>query len=109
MCGTLPLIEGHKKEEKQLLLLFFMRRYMGFPFHGNISVGECVVALKSLLPVFSKKVTPLSVLNSRPQHIFRLASADYREYMRRFLSHVFPFYLLKLFVVRRSVLGEGLL
>ena len=48
-----------------------MRRYMGFPFHGKISVGECVVTLKSLLPVFSKKVTPLSVLNSRPQHIFR--------------------------------------
>lgn len=86
-----------------------MRRYIGFPFHGNISVGECVVALKSLLPVFSKKVTPLSVLNSRPQHIFRPASADYREYMRRFLSHVFPFYLLKLFVVRRAVWGEGLL
>ena len=86
-----------------------MRRYMGFPFHGKISVGECVVTLKSLLPVFSKKVTPLSVLNSRPQHIFRPASADYREYMRRFLSHVFPFYLLKLFVVRRAVWGEGLL
>jgi hypothetical protein len=51
----------------------------------------------------------LSVLNSRPQHIFRLTSADYREYMRRFLSHVFPFYLLKLFVVRRAVWGEGLL
>ena len=84
-----------------------MRRYMGFPFHGKISVGECVAALKSSLPVFSKKVTPLSVLNSRPQHIFRFASADYREYMRRFLSHVFPFYLLKLFVVRRAVWGEG--
>lgn len=86
-----------------------MRRYMGFPFHGKISVGECVVTLKSSLPVFSKNVTPSSVLNSRPQHIFRLTSTDYRVYMRRFLTHVYLFYLLKSFWVRWAVLGEGLL
>ena len=80
---------------------------MGFPFHGKISVGECVVTLKSSLPVFSKKVTPLSVLNSRPQHIFRPASADYRELHEKIPVSCIPFLSFEIIRGEEVCLGRG--